>query len=163
MVQNPTFSHVIVAKWFKRETVMAYFPGKQIHSIDAKGRIIVPVKYRKELGESFVVAWMGECLNLYPVKEWENLMYKLDEQLPADESGIIEYFSYYSEQVDMDSQGRAMLPQDLRMKAGIEKDIISVGDVGKIHVYAKDAWEKKFGDRTMQETRAGAASRGVRV
>ena len=142
---------------------MAYFPGKQIHSVDAKGRIIIPAKFRKELGEHFVVAWLGECLNLYPAQEWESLMIRLDETLPAEESDIIEYLSYYSEQVDMDSQGRAMLPQDLRKLAGIEKDIISVGDVGKVHVYAKDAWEKKNAGTEMGDVRARAAKRGIRV
>ncbi|MBR6020704.1 MAG: division/cell wall cluster transcriptional repressor MraZ [Lachnospiraceae bacterium] len=142
---------------------MSYFSGKHIHSVDAKGRIIIPVKFREKLGDHFIVAWLGQCLNLYPMDEWDRLMEKLDAQLPATESGIIEILSYNSEPVDMDQQGRVMLPQDLRMKAGVEKDIVSVGDLEKIHVYSKEAWDKKSAGISMENTIATAAQYGIRL
>lgn len=150
-------------KWFEVENKMSNFYGKQIHGIDAKGRIIIPVKFREKLGDHFIVAWLGDCLTLYPMDEWENLMEKLDANLPATESGIIEDLSFNSEPVDMDKQGRAILPQDLRAKAGIEKDIISVGLLDKIHIYSKEAWDKKHADDSMKDTVSKAAQYGIRL
>ncbi|MBP5354417.1 MAG: division/cell wall cluster transcriptional repressor MraZ [Lachnospiraceae bacterium] len=155
--------HEFDSKWFEVERKMSNFSGKQIHSVDAKGRVIIPVKFREKLGDHFIVAWLGDCLNLYPIDEWERLMEKLDANLPATESGIIEVLSFNSEPVDMDKQGRAILPQDLREKAGIEKDIVSVGSLEKIHVYSKEAWDKKYESVSMEDTVATAAKYGIRL
>ena len=103
VAQNPTNSHQNDTKWLKVEEMMdPYFSSKQIHSVDAKGRIVVPVKFREKLGDKFVVAWLGEYLTLYPIDEWNKLLEKLERELPATESDLIDILSYNSETLEMD-------------------------------------------------------------
>ena len=164
VAENPTIFHINVAKWFEVERKMSnYFTGKQIHSVDAKGRIIIPVKFREKLGDQFIAAWLGDCLNLYPMDEWEKLMERLDANLPATERRIPELLSFNSVPVDMDKQGRAILPQDLRAKAGIEKDIVSVGSLEKIRVYSKKSWDKISEGVSMEDIASTAAQYGIRL
>ena len=134
-----------------------YFSSKQIHSVDAKGRIVVPVKFREKLGDKFVVAWLGEYLTLYPIDEWNKLLEKLEREIPATESDLIDILSYNSETLEMDKQGRVILPQDIRDVAGIVKDVVTVGVIGKVHLYAKEAWDAKYGNVSMKDAVARAA------
>ncbi len=143
-----------------------YFNGKQIHSIDAKGRIIVPVKFREKLGERFIVSLgIDHCLSLYPEDEWEKLLAKMDANLPGTDEGrlLLTFLSANSEPVEMDKQGRAIIPQELRELAGITKDVVSVGALDKIKVFAKEEWDKYNASISLREVAATAAEFGIRL
>ena len=96
--------------------------GTYDHSIDAKGRVIVPAKFREELGDSFVVTLgLDGCLFVYPQEDWENFVKQLRE-LPGSK------------------QGRTLIPANLREKAGLEKDIVFVGVMCKVEIWSKERW-----------------------
>ena len=140
-----------------------YFTGKQIHSIDAKGRIIIPAKFREKLGNEFVVLCLHNCLNLYPSAEWDKLLEKISNELPATDRSYLDVLSYNSEPVEMDKQGRVILPPEMREAVKIEKDIVSVGSFEKIHVYAKNVWEKVSADVSSSNIEDKFAQYGIRL
>lgn len=119
------------------------FTGEYEHSIDTKGRIIVPAKYREELGEEFVVTLgLDGCLFVYPNNEWEAFVEKL-KNLPGNKEGrqLQRYFLAGAASCEMDKQGRVLIPQKLRDAAGLSKDIVFVGVISKLEIWSKDRWE----------------------
>ncbi|MBO4766547.1 MAG: division/cell wall cluster transcriptional repressor MraZ [Lachnospiraceae bacterium] len=146
--------------------MLNYFNGKQIHSVDAKGRVIVPVKFREKLGEQFIVALgIDCCLNIYPMDEWLKLLEKLDTNLPGTDGGrkLLTFLSANSEPVEMDKQGRVILPQELRERVGITKDIVSVGALDKIKMFSKEAWDQYNDSVSREEIASTAATYGIRL
>lgn len=118
--------------------------GKNNNSIDAKNRMIVPSKYRDDLGYKCVLTKGDDkCLYIYPVCEWEKVREKL-ASLPTSDKAIRAYVrKVYSNAVEceIDKQGRMTLPTELREFAGIEKDIVTVGMIDKIEVWSKTEWD----------------------
>jgi len=116
------------------------FKGEYQHSIDTKGRIIVPSKYREGLGEKFVITkGLDHCLCAYPMSEWEVFEEKL-RQLPSKAVKIVRFFTSGACDCELDSQGRIMIPSNLREYAGLEKEIVSIGVVNKIEIWNKERW-----------------------
>lgn len=119
------------------------FMGEYNHTIDAKGRVIVPAKFREELGEEFVLTLgLDGCLFVYPNEEWENFVNKLRE-LPGNKEArqLQRYFMAGAVTCEVDKQGRILIPSKLREKAELLKDVVFVGVVGKIEVWSKERWE----------------------
>ena len=105
------------------------FMGTYDHSIDAKGRVIVPAKFREELGDSFVVTLgLDGCLFVYPQEDWEDFVKQLRELPGSKEARKLQrYFMAGAASCELDKQGRTLIPANLREKAGLEKDIVFVG------------------------------------
>lgn len=115
------------------------FMGQYEHSIDTKGRIIIPVKYREDLGNVFVVTrGLDGCLFLYPPEEWQNFVEKLKE-LPSNQSTrkIQRQFLSKAMEVTLDKQGRILIPALLREVAALEKEVVFVGMMNRIEVWDK--------------------------
>ncbi|MDD7403014.1 MAG: division/cell wall cluster transcriptional repressor MraZ [Butyribacter sp.] len=115
------------------------FMGQYEHSIDAKGRTIIPVKYRDDLGETFVVTrGLDGCLFLYPQNEWQNFVDKL-QQLPSNQNTrkIQRQFLSKAMEVTLDKQGRILIPALLRKEAALEKEIAFVGMMNRVEVWDK--------------------------
>lgn len=126
------------------------FMGEYNHSIDAKGRIIVPAKLRDELGEEFVVTQgLDGCLFVYPNNEWQSFVEKL-KTLPGNREArqLQRYFLAGAVTCEIDKQGRILIPTKLREHADLIKDVVFVGVLGKIEVWSKERWEANndFGD-----------------
>ena len=126
------------------------FMGEYNHSIDAKGRIIVPAKFREELGDEFVVTLgLDGCLFLYPNAEWEEFVAQL-KQLPGNRQArqLQRYFLAGAVNCEVDKQGRILIPAKLREHAKLEKEVVFVGVLGKIEIWSKDQWDANndFGD-----------------
>lgn len=118
------------------------FMGEYNHSIDAKGRIIIPAKFRESLGEEFVITHgLDGCLFLYPKIEWEVFLDKL-KTLPGTKEArqLQRYFLAGAASCELDKQGRVLIPTNLREKVALEKDIVFVGVLNKIEIWAKDSW-----------------------
>ena len=119
--------------------------GEYNHSIDAKGRIIVPSKFLELLGERFVVTkGLDGCLWVFPSEEWESFSEKL-RSLPVankDARKFVRHFMAGAMDAELDKQGRILLPQNLRDFAELEKDITMVGTGARIEIWDKKAWEK---------------------
>ena len=88
------------------------FMGQYEHSIDAKGRAIVPAKYREELGDLFYVTWgVDGCLYLYPQHDWEELAQKLQSLPSSHQSRMIQrQLMASASEVTLDKQGRILIP-----------------------------------------------------
>ena len=115
------------------------------HNIDSKGRLIIPAKIRDSLGSSFVVTvGVDDCLSLYSIEEWENFTENLDRQSnnKANIRMLKRYFRSNAADVEMDSQGRVVIPQDLRDSAGITKEVVIIGDGEKAEVWDRAKWDE---------------------
>lgn len=122
---------------------MAMFMGQYEHNIDAKGRAIIPVKYREELGESFVVArGFDGCLYLYPQSEWDTLMESL-KALPSNKKTRILQRELLKTAMDvaLDKQGRILIPANLRQLAKLEKELLFIGVMNRVEVWDKATYE----------------------
>lgn len=120
------------------------FMGTYDHSIDAKGRVIVPAKFREPLGDSFVVTLgLDGCLFGYPKEEWMDFVEQL-KGLPGTKEArkLQRYFMAGAAPCDVDKQGRILIPSKLREAAGLEKDIVFVGVMSKIEIWSKSRWEE---------------------
>ncbi len=117
--------------------------GTYDHSIDTKGRVIVPAKFREELGDSFVVTLgLDGCLFVYPEKEWNKFVSQL-ETLPGNKEArkLQRYFMAGAAPCDVDKQGRVLIPAKLRESVGLEKDIVFVGVMSKIEIWSRERWD----------------------
>ena len=119
--------------------------GEYMHSIDAKGRVILPADFRVELGESFIITkGLDNCLFIYPQSEWEQLSVKL-RQLPlakTEARAFVRFFFAGARQVELDKQGRFLIPATLRQHASLKKDAVLIGVSNRIEVWSKDEWLK---------------------
>ena len=119
------------------------FMGEHNHTVDAKGRIIVPAKFREELGEEFVVTLgLDGCLFVYPNNEWISFVNEL-KGLPGSKEArqLQRYFMAGAANCEVDKQGRILIPQKLRDHAGLDKELVFVGVLNKIEVWSKERWE----------------------
>ena len=125
------------------------FMGQYEHSIDTKGRIIIPAKVRDHLGESFVVTrGLDGCLFLYPDAEWQRFVEKL-QSLPSNQNTrrMQRQFLSKAMEVALDKQGRILIPSLLREIADLEKEVVFVGMMNRVEV-----WDKhKLAEQDMQE------------
>lgn len=120
------------------------FMGKYQNSTDAKNRMIVPAKYRDELGYKCVLTkGIDKCLYIYPMSEWEKFMEKL-AKLPTSDANaraFVRHFYANAVECEIDRQGRMTLPQELREYAGIDRELVTVGILDKIEVWSRTEWE----------------------
>lgn len=126
---------------------MNMFMGEYQHNIDAKGRMIVPAKFREGLGESFVLTrGLDKCLFAYPMEEWKILEEKL-KKLPLtkkDARSFTRFFFSGAVECEVDKQGRINIPQTLRNYSKLEKECVVIGVSGRVEVWAKEIWEDYF-------------------
>ncbi|WP_419961539.1 division/cell wall cluster transcriptional repressor MraZ [Psychrobacillus sp. BM2] len=125
------------------------FMGEYQHNVDAKGRLIIPSKFREHLEESFVLTrGLDNCLFGYPMNEWRKLEEKLKE-LPVtkkDARAFTRFFFSGATEVEIDKQGRINIPNNLRSYAKMDKECIILGVSNRLEIWAKDAWENYFVD-----------------
>lgn len=119
------------------------FMGEYNHTIDAKGRMIVPSKFREQLGNEFVVTkGLDGCLFVYPNEEWHNIEEKF-RTVPLttkDARKFSRFFFAGAATCELDKQGRILIPPVLREFADLQKDVVSVGVLNRIEIWGKDNW-----------------------
>ena len=123
--------------------VQTMFMSEYNHSIDPKGRVIVPVKFRESLGTEFVVTkGLDGCLFVFPNEEWNIFEEKL-KSLPMsnkDARKFVRFFLAGAAVVELDKQGRILIPPVLRECAGLEKDVVVVGVGNRVEIWDKGRW-----------------------
>jgi len=128
------------------------FIGEYQHSIDTKGRIIIPSRFREELGFKFILTkGLDNCLFIYPMDEWKNFEEKL-KQLPLtskDARAFVRHFFSGAIECEVDKQGRITIPQHLREHAKIDKEVITIGVSTRVEVWDKDEWERYNDDANL--------------
>lgn len=121
--------------------------GEFQHNLDKKGRLIVPAKFREELGDSMVVTrWLDGCLALYTMKQWEQISERL-RQLPSTkrETRVFTHMLMSkAAEVECDSQGRILIPAPLLKEAQLENQCMVVGVSDHAEIWAKERWENYY-------------------
>ena len=123
--------------------------GEFNHSIDSKGRLIIPSKLRDSLGEHFVITkGMDGCLFLYPENEWEAFEEKL-RTLPLTNKKARDFKRFFlgsAVEGEIDKQGRVLLSTSLRTYADLEKEVVLAGVLDKVEIWSKEAWDARTTD-----------------
>ena len=121
------------------------FMGEYNHTIDTKGRLIIPSKFRDGLGEEFVVTkGLDGCLFVFSNEEWQEFELKL-KALPLTNKSARQFARFFvagATPCELDKQGRILLPGTLREYAGLDKDVVLTGMLNRIEIWSKQKWEE---------------------
>ena len=142
------------------------FKGEYNHTIDAKGRLIIPSKFRELLGEDFVITkGLDHCLSVYPKTEWEKFEEKLN-QLPMTNKAARKFVRANlsgASSCELDKQGRILVPSNLREFAKLNKDVVLVGVASRIEIWSKEIWESNAVFEDMDEIAEHMADLGLGI
>ncbi|HEX3026504.1 MAG TPA: division/cell wall cluster transcriptional repressor MraZ [Clostridia bacterium] len=117
--------------------------GEYQHNIDAKGRVFIPAKLRDDLGETFIVTkGLDNCLFVYSMQEWRNLESKIRELPMSKARNLQRFFFSGAAEVEVDKQGRILLPLNLREYAGLGKDVMIVGSSIRAEIWDRSKWNE---------------------
>lgn len=121
------------------------FIGEYQHSLDTKGRVIIPSKFRDELGDVFVMTkGLDNCLFVYPMEEWNILQDKL-KTLPLtkkDARAFVRFFFSGATECQLDKQGRILVPSNLRKHSDITKEVVIIGVSNRLELWDKERWDE---------------------
>ena len=123
------------------------FMGEYHHNIDEKGRLIIPAKFRNELGEHFIVTrGLEKCLYVYSETEWNRIVSKI-KTLPFTKKDVRTFVrSFFSgaTECEFDRQGRINITSPLVSYADIEKECVVIGANDRVEIWSKDGWDNFF-------------------
>ena len=123
------------------------FIGEYHHSIDDKGRLIIPSKFREELGEKFIITrGIENCLVAYSEESWNKIVNKL-ETLPftkKDARQFVRFFLSGASEAEFDKQGRINVTSPLVTYANIKKECVVIGAGERIEIWSKESWDDFF-------------------
>ena len=126
---------------------MQVFIGEYHHTIDEKGRIIIPSKFREELGNSFVITrGIEDCLFVYSLEAWEKIVDKLSA-LPftrKDARTFNRFFMSGATDVELDKQGRVNVSAPLIDYAKLKKDCVIIGTGDRLEIWSQESWGSFF-------------------
>ena len=142
------------------------FMGEYNHTIDAKGRLIIPSKFRETLGDEFVVTkGLDGCLFVYDNAEWSAFEEKL-KSLPLtnkDARQFVRFFLAGATLAEVDKQGRILVPANLREFAGLEKEVVLVGVASRVEIWSKARWEDTTSYDDVEEIAEHMAELGLGI
>ncbi len=142
------------------------FMGEYNHTIDAKGRLIVPSKFREILGDVFVVTkGLDGCLFVYDNEEWKLFEEKL-RALPItnkEARQFVRFFLAGAAEAEVDKQGRILIPNVLREFAGLTKDVVLVGVGSRIEIWGRERFEDTAAIDDMDEIAEHMAQLGLGI
>ena len=121
------------------------FMGEYNHIIDAKGRLIIPARFRELLGEEFILTkGLDGCLSIHPMDAWEAFETKR-RALPLTNKNARTFTRFFvagATNCELDRQGRILVPQTLREFAGMEKEVVPTGNLDRIEIWSKEKWSE---------------------
>lgn len=119
--------------------------GEYEHSLDVKGRLIMPAKLRENIGEKFIITkGLDGCLFGFPLNEWTNFEEKL-KSLPLTNKNARDFVRFFlsgAVECEIDKQGRFLVASNLREYASMEKEVVIIGVGTRIEFWSKDKWSK---------------------
>ena len=128
--------------------------GEYEHSLDAKGRLIMPAKLREDIGEKFIITkGLDGCLFAFSLEEWKNFEQKL-RALPIsnkDARAFSRFFFAGAIDCEIDKQGRFLISSNLREFAELEKEVIIIGMDSRIEIWSKEKWQATDDDISADE------------
>ncbi len=119
--------------------------GEYIHTLDEKKRIILPKKFKDELGKKLVLTrGLDKCLFLYSKKEWENVVQNLKQLsfTQADTRGFTRFMFSGATEIDLDKSGRILIPDSLKRFAGLKGKVVFAGVSDRVEVWDEARWKK---------------------
>lgn len=121
------------------------FMGEYNHTIDAKSRLIIPSKFREILGDEFVVTkGLDGCLFVFDNAEWtafEEKLQKLPSLTNPDVRKFVRFFMAGATSVEVDKQGRILIPTSLKDFAALEKDVVLIGVGSRMEIWSRERYE----------------------
>ena len=126
------------------------FRGRYEHTIDPKGRVSIPVKFREFLGKKYderlVITNFDGCLVAYPYEEWIQLEEKAStlSMVKKETRSFMRFFYSSAIECTLDKQGRILIPQTLREYAALDKEVVLVGQLKKIEIWSKKRWSEEI-------------------
>lgn len=120
--------------------------GEYEHTIDAKGRLSMPSKLRRDMGEAFIVTkGLDGCLFAFSQDEWKNFETKLKSLPLSDKNArnFVRFFLAGATECEIDKQGRFLIPGNLREAAKLEKEAVIIGVGTRLEIWNKEVWASK--------------------
>ena len=120
--------------------------GEYEHTIDAKGRLSMPSKLRRDMGEAFIVTkGLDGCLFAFSQDEWKNFETKLKSLPLSDKNArnFVRFFLAGATECEIDKQGRFLIPSNLREAGKLEKEAVIIGVGTRLEIWNKDIWNSK--------------------
>ena len=150
------------------------FLGRYFHTIDEKGRVAIPHKFRTYLGganEGRVVITLSpkehlRYLDIYPADRWETTVTQiLESQIEGEDAGevqeaLLANYIHPAQEGVLDKQGRILIPQEHRQAAGLAKDVVYTGDIRKFRLWSVDSWQR-YKDKAEQNKQKIKGLKGV--
>ena len=119
------------------------FMGEYQHTLDSKGRLILPAKIRDQLGDTFIATrGLDDCIFIYTLEEWAALEAKLKQLslVKPEARAFSRYIFSGAAELEGDKQGRVLLPPNLREYAKLEKDVVVIGVSTRVEIWNKETW-----------------------
>lgn len=120
------------------------FTGEYSHSFDKKGRVIIPAKFREELGDKFYIGrGLDKCLFVYPIETWTEFSLKLKKLSVFNSEQRYfsrKFISGFSE-CNFDKQGRILVPPSLRKYSNMKEEAVVIGVLDRIEIWSKEEWD----------------------
>ena len=142
------------------------FMGEYNHTVDTKGRLIIPSKFREDLGdEPIVTKGLDGCLFVFPQKEWLAFEEKL-RTLPLTQKGARQFTRFFvagATPCELDKQGRILIPATLREFAGLDKDVVLAGMLDRIEIWSKASWTENNASDDMDDIAEQMAELGLSI
>lgn len=141
------------------------FMGEYNHTIDTKGRLIIPSKFREQLGDEFVITkGLDGCLFIYDHAEWAAFEENL-KSLPPNKNSrqLVRFFAAGAAAVEVDKQGRILIPANLREFANLQKDVVLAGVASRIEVWDKELWDEENACDNMDDIAEQMADLGLSI
>ena len=142
------------------------FMSEYNHTVDAKGRLIIPSQFREILGDEFVISkGMDGCLFVYANDDWKAFAEKLTS-LPLINKEARQFARFFlagAAQVEVDKQGRILLPASLRSFANLDKDVVLVGVGSRIEIWDKEKYEALSADENMDDIANAMEALGLTI
>ena len=133
--------------------------GEYQYTLDPKGRLNFPARLREELGDRFVVTkGLDGCLFVYGMEEWKHILEKLKELPLSSARHLQRFLASGAAEVELDKQGRVMIPPNLREHAGLTKDVVIAGAGNRLEIWDKEKREQYLATTASPEEMAAKMS-----
>lgn len=127
--------------------------GEFEYTLDDKGRVVIPPRFRRRVGDRFVVTrGFDGCVVLYPESEWVTVEEKLRSE-PLANRQFVRYLLGSAVEVEADKQGRFVLPPPLREHAAIQREVVVVGLINKLEIWSRERWQQYLKQTVQDEAR----------
>lgn len=126
--------------------------GEYQHTLDSKGRVMMPVKLRDDLGSNFILAkGLDGCIFMYPLEGWKKLEDRIRESSMVESRAVARFLFASAREAETDKQGRFLIPQSLREYAGLEKEVTIIGASVRAEIWSRQRWEESCASLTSEE------------